>query len=361
MPDPVFKAVIQYLELERNIGGYEAAAVNCDVLEHFYVRFAELLRVKPQEIAFIENATRAWDMAFYALPLKEGDRIITHAAEYASNYLAFLQLARRRGVCIDIAPSDESGQIDVDALPALLTPRTRVINLVHVPTQGGLVNPAEEVGRFAREHGLTYVLDACQSVGQMDVDISKIGCHVLSGTGRKFLRGPRGTGFLYVSSEILDELDPPFIDMRAATWIDENTYEFSTGSRRFENWESYFAGRVGLAAAVEYALGIGLPAIEERVIHLAQYLRRALEEIEGVTVSDLGERQCGIVTFATAFERPSELVRRLRHEQVNMSVTDQASARLDLGRREIAELARASVHYFNTESEVDHFCSLVTR
>ena len=360
MPDPVFKATTEHLELERDIGGYEAAAANHDALANLYVRFGELLRVQPEEIAFIENATRAWDMAFYALPLSEGDRIITHAAEYASSYLAFLQLARRRGVCIDIAPSDDSGQVDVDALPELLTPRTRVINLVHVPTQGGLVNPAEEVGRFAREHGLTYVLDACQSVGQLDVDVSKIGCHILSGTGRKFLRGPRGTGFLYVSSEILDELDPPFIDMRAATWTDENTYDLSAGSQRFENWESHVAGRVGLAAAVEYALEIGLADIQERVVDLAQYLRRALDDIDGVSVCDLGDRRCGIVSFETSFESPTELVRRLRQKHVNLSATDQASARLDLGRRNIEELARASVHYFNTKSEIDHVCSLIS-
>jgi len=359
MPEPVFRATTEHLQLERDIGGYEAAAANRDKLDALYDRFAGLLRVRREEIAFVENATRAWDMAFYALPLSEGDRIITHAAEYASNYLAFLQLEKRRGVCIDVAPSDDSGQIDVDALPSLLTPRTRAINLVHVPTQGGMVNPAEDVGRFAREHGLTYILDACQSVGQLDVDVSSIGCHILSGTGRKFLRGPRGTGFLYVSGEILDTLDPPFIDMRAATWTSEDGYEFAPGSRRFENWESFFAGRIGLAAAVEYAMEIGLTAIEDRILYLGQYLRRTLEDIDGITVLDLGERQCGIVSFDTIHERPTDLAERLRKEQVNISVTDTASARLDLGRRNIEELARASVHYFNTESELDYFCSLL--
>ena len=359
MPDPVFDATIRYLGLERDIGGYEAADASIDVLESLYTGFADLLRVRPDEIAFIENATRAWDMAFYALPLGEGDRIITHEAEYASSYLSFLQLAKRRGVCIDVAPSDGSGQIDVDALPSLVTPKTRVINLVHVPTQGGLVNPAEEVGRFAHEYGLTYVLDACQSVGQLDVDVSRIGCHVLSGTGRKFLRGPRGTGFLYVSQDIVDELDPPFIDMRAATWTADASYEIAAGSRRFENWESYVAGRVGLAAAVDYALEIGLADIQQRVTDLARRLRAKLSDIDGVTVRDLGERKCGIVTFESASERASQLARRLRNERINISVAETSSARLDLGSRDIAELARASVHYFNTESEIDRFCSLI--
>lgn len=359
MPDVVFDAVTNHLQLERDIGGYEAAAYAADILEGFYTSLATLLCVQPHEIAFVENATRAWDMAFYALPLAAGDRVITHSAEYASNYLAFLHLSRRLGIHIDIAPSDEYGQIDVSALPALVKPTTKVINLVHVPTQGGLVNPAEEVGQFARDYGLLYFLDACQSVGQLDVNVAKIGCHVLSGTGRKFLRGPRGTGFLYVANEVVEQLDPPFIDMRAATWRNENSFEIATGSRRFENWESYVAGRIGLAAAVDYAQKIGLPAIEDRVTTLASYFRHKLSQLDGITVRDLGKEKCGIVTFESKRETASALADRLRKDGVNISVTDRTSAQLDFSSRGLNELARASVHYFNTETEIDRFCKLV--
>lgn len=361
MPDPVFDAVTEHLELERKIGGYEAAAAAADKLDGLYTSFATLLRVQPDEIAFIENATRAWDMAFYALPLEAGDRVIVHASEYASSYLAFLQLKQRRGIEIDVAPSDASGQIDVDALPSLVTPTTKMINLVHVPTQGGLVNPAEAVGRFAREHGLTYFLDACQSVGQLDLDVSRIGCHVLSGTGRKFLRGPRGTGFLYVSNEIVDALDPPFIDMRAATWTAEAEFELKPGARRFENWESFVAGRVGLAKAVDYALEIGLDRIEERVTTLAARLRDALSSIDGIEVLDQGERKGAITTFRKAAETATDLAARLRAAGANISVTDTASARLDLGPRGLDEIARASVHYFNTDEEIERFVALVEK
>jgi selenocysteine lyase/cysteine desulfurase len=359
MPDPVYSALVRHLALEREIGGYEAAAAAEESIRHFYSAFAGLLRARPEEIAFVENATRAWDMAFYALPLKEGDRIITHASEYASNYLAFLHMVNKRGVEIDVAPSDEHGQIDVGALEGLLQPSTRMINLVHVPTQGGLVNPAEAVGRFAREHGLTYFLDACQSVGQIDLDVSRIGCHVLSGTGRKFLRGPRGTGFLYVAAGMIESLDPPFIDMHAATWVDGSSYELAGSARRFENWESYVAGRVGLTAAVDYALEIGLPAIEARVVGLADRLRTALDGVDGVEVRDLGARKCGIVSFETARETPTALAERLGENGVNISVIGPESAHLDLAARNISELARASVHYFNTEEEIQIFCDLV--
>jgi len=356
MPNRVYEALIGHLALERDIGGYEAADAAETQLQAFYGEFAGLLGVDPAEIAYVENATRAWDMAFYSLPLREGDRIITHASEYVSNYLAFLQLAKRRGVVIDVAPSDSTGQVDVKALEALVGPRSRVIALTHIPTQGGLVNPAEEVGAIARRHGLIYLLDACQSVGQMVVDVRAIGCHLLSGTGRKFLRGPRGTGFLYVSNSIVDELDPPFIDLQSARWTGAESYELEAGARRFENWESFMAGRVALAEAVRYARSLGLANIEARVMDLAARLRKELAKIPGVTVRDLGARKSGIVTFTREAEEPQAIATRLRKQRINVSVSRITSARLDFSARGLTAVTRASIHYYNTEDEIERFC-----
>ena len=264
MPEPVYRTVVDHIKLERDIGGYEAETQATDDLSAFYDNFSALLGVAADEVAYVENATRAWDMAFYALPLVRGDRILTHESEYVSNYLGFLHHAKTRGIEIDIVPSDESGQIDVDAIARMVTPATKLVAITHVPTQGGLVNPAAEVGRVAKEFGLMYLLDACQSVGQIRIDVGEIGCHILSGAGRKFLRGPRGTGFLYVSSAIVDRLDPPFIDLRAAKWLSATEFTLAHGARRFENWESFVAGRLGLAKAVQYALNIGIDKIEKR-------------------------------------------------------------------------------------------------
>ncbi|CAM5499995.1 hercynylcysteine sulfoxide lyase [Mycolicibacterium aubagnense] len=125
MPLPVFKAVSSALKLEYHVGGYEAEHLLGDELRAFYGEFAQLLNAEPEEIVFIENATRAWDMAFYGLPLKAGDRVVTHASEHASNYLALLQQARRRGIVIDLVPSDAHGQIDLNAQEAAITPQTK--------------------------------------------------------------------------------------------------------------------------------------------------------------------------------------------------------------------------------------------
>ncbi|MEM8937482.1 MAG: aminotransferase class V-fold PLP-dependent enzyme, partial [Pseudomonadota bacterium] len=334
-PTPVYEAVLEHLALEQRLGGYEAAAEAQPKIDRFYEATAQLIGAQRDEIAAVENATRGWDMAFYAIPLSEGDRIITHRSEYASNYMAMLQLAERKGIEIDIAPSDETGQIDVDALPKLVTPKTKVLAITHAPSHNGLVNPAAEVGRIARTHGLLYLLDICQSAGQIDIDVGKIGCHMASGTSRKFLRGPRGAGFLYVAEEVLEALAPPLIDLRAATWTEPQRYAFAPGAKRFETFDEHVAGRIGFAVAIDYALDIGVEAIETRNRALASRLRQGLSELSEVVLCDDGKTQSAIVTFEKRDEPAQALAARLRECGVNISVSPKTFSQLDLGDRGI--------------------------
>jgi cysteine desulfurase/selenocysteine lyase len=356
MPQPVLDAVVDHLRLEALIGGYEAKEREHERVDHVYAAAARLINCASDEIAIIENATRAWDMAFYAISFKPGDRILTAQAEYASNYIAYLQVARRTGAKIEVIPNDEHGQVSVEALKEMMDERVRLISITHVPTNGGLVNPAAEVGRVAREAGVIYQLDACQSVGQMPIDVDRIGCDILSATGRKYLRGPRGTGFLYVRRSLIAELEPPFLDMHAARWVAKDRYEVQPDARRFENWEAYYAGKVGLGVAIDYALAWGLDATWARVEKLAAMLRARLTSLGFVTVHDLGARPCGIVTFSVRGVEAAEVQRRLAQHSINVSVSQAEGTLLDMNERRLEAIVRASVHYYNSEEEIERFC-----
>ena len=361
MPEVVLRTVIEHLELEARIGGYEAAARERDRVEAVYDSVARLLGCSRDEVAIVENATRAWDMAFYSVGFRPGDRILTCSAEYASNYIALLQVARRTGAVVVVVPDDESGQISLAALEDELARGARLVSLVHVPSQGGLVQPAAAVGRLCRAAGVPLLLDACQSVGQLPTDVGELGCDMLSATSRKFLRGPRGTGFLYVRRGLIEELEPPFLDLHAADWTDRDAYVIRDDARRFETWETSYATKLGLGAAVDYALGWGLEPIAERVQGLAASLRDRLQALPGVELRDLGVEKCGIVTFTVDGVEASAVVAALSEAGVNVSLTPASWSRLDLGGRGLDAVVRASVHYFNVEEELERLVGVVAR
>ena len=348
-------ATIDHLKLEAEIGGYEAADLKRDELDGFYPSVATLIGADAGEIAFVENATRAWDLAFYSLAFKPGDRILTCVSEYSSNYISYLQVARKTGAELVVVPDDNHGQIDVAALERAIDKRTRLISISHVPTQGGLVQPAEAVGRIANAAGVPYLLDACQSVGQLPVDVNRLGCDFLSATGRKYLRGPRGTGFLYARQKTTAGIEPIFLDNHAAKWTGDNEYTTFDNALRFENWERYFAGVLGLKAAVDQVNELGIEAIWARLKVLADGLRARLRTVKGVALTDLGETQGAIVTFAVAGKDHPGIKTALRAQKINVSVSTQFSSRLDLKGRGLLNVMRASVHVYNTEAELDHF------
>lgn len=359
MPRPVLDATIAHLQLEANIGGYEAAEQAHNAIEHVYDAVAALINCSRDEVAFVENATRAWDMAFYALSFQPGDRILTGMSEYASNYIAFLQVARKSGAVIEVIPNDAHGQISVDALRRAVDERVKLIAVSHVPTNGGLVNPVAEIGKVARAHNILYLVDACQSVGQMPIDVHAISCDMLSATGRKYLRGPRGTGFLYVRKDILAQLEPPFLDLHAAQWVSRDTYEMSPNARRFETWETNVAGKIGLGVAIDYALQWDMQTTWRRIKNLAYQLRTHLSPLPGVIVRDKGVTQCGIVTFTVEDRTPAEIQQALKTQHINVSVSDKYSTLLDMEARSLENVVRASVHYYNSEEEVERFCRTV--
>ena len=357
----VVDTVVEHLELEARVGGYMAADLVAERSAAVYESVATLVGASADEIALVENATRAWDTACYSLAstFRAGDRVLTSRSEYASNVIAFLQLARRHGVELVFVPDDESGQLSVSALRDLIDDRTRLIAMSWIPTQGGLVNPAAAVGAVAREAGVPYLLDACQAAGQLPIDVEALGCDFLSATGRKYLRAPRGTGILYVRRPWIARLDPPFVDVHAAQWAPGDELVVRADARRFESWEHSVANRLGLGAAVDEALALGLDAISTRVLALGASLRERLRAVPGLTLRDRGVEQCGIVTFTIDGVDPYESAARLRAEHVNVSVSTIDFARADFEARGLDAVLRASVHYYNTDDELDRLVELL--
>jgi selenocysteine lyase/cysteine desulfurase len=361
MPAPVLETMTRYLELEAELGGYEAADARTEAIHDFYDATAQLLGCQAHNIAFAPNATDAFARALSSIPFDPGDLILTTRNDYISSQIAFLSLRKRFGVEVVHAPDLPGGGVDVDAMARLMRERRpRLVAATHIPTNSGLVQPVAEIGRRCRELDLLYLLDACQSVGQYVIDVEQLGCDFLSATGRKFLRGPRGSGFLYVSDRALAAgYEPLFIDTRGARWVGFEEYEQVETAARYEDWEFSYATVLGAAAAARYALAVGIEAIAGRTPALGASLRERLAEIDGVRILDHGIERCAIVTFTLTGWDSDALVQELRRRRINSWVSAREHALFDLTDKGVDACVRLSPHYYNTEQEVDEVVAAV--
>jgi selenocysteine lyase/cysteine desulfurase len=354
MPAPVLEALTAHLKREAMIGGYEAAAEAGERVRETYELVGRLVGAAPRNIALVENTTVAVAQALSAFDFRPGDRIVTTRTDYPSSQLMYLSLARRMGVETVRADDLPEGGVDPDSLRRLARdPRTRLVALTWVPTNSGLVQDARAVGAVCRELGVPYLVDACQSVGQMPVDVVSLGCDFLGASARKFLRGPRGIGFLYVSDRMLERgAFPLFPDLRGADWTGPDAFRLAEDARRFENWEFADALVLGLGAAVRYALAVG-PQGGARAWQLAAALRARLATVPGVRLLDRGRERCAIVTIEVRGRDAAELKLALRARGINTSSIDRLSGVIDMDEKGAASGLRLSPHYYNTEDELD--------
>ena len=348
----VLDTQLDYLRTEAHIGGYEAAGQSIESHDAVYDSIATLIGASRHEIARAEHATTAWNAAFWSLPMEPGKRILTVEAEYGANAVAFLRAQERYGVSIEVLPSAPDGAVDLDHFASALDSDVAVVALTHIPTNGGLINPAAEVGALTKAAGVPFLLDACQSIGQLSLDVNELNCDFLSATGRKYLRGPRGTGFLYVNSELLPTLVPDQPDHHGALWTHPDRYELRDDARRFEHWEFNHASWQGLGAAIDHANSIGLERIEETVKVRGDDLRTALHAA-GFETFDIGTNKSGIVTTEVAGVEPALVKAALAERSINVSITTPDSTWWDALRRGLPDLLRTSVHYITTPAEID--------
>jgi len=259
------------------------------------------------------------------------------------------------------APDRAEGGVDPQAMADLIRRHCpRLVCVTHVPTNSGLVQDVGAVGSVCSDEGVLYLVDACQSIGQMQVDVHQLRCDFLSATSRKYLRGPRGAGFLYVSDQVLQRgLEPLFIDMKGADWIAADRYRAVPDAKRFENWEFAWALVLATGEAARYATPVGLEKIRDRVWALAGRLREALGAIDQVRVLDRGSELCGIVSAVIDGCDPHELVVALRERRINTSAQIRVYAVIDYEEKGVTASLRLSPHYYNTEAEIDEAVSAI--
>ena len=360
MPQPVVGAMMDYLQQEAQLGGYEVERLRMNQIARFYDETARLLNTCPGNIAYAYSATDAYIQVLSAFPFRAGDTILTTTHDYVSNQLAFLSMQRRLGIRLLRINDLPNGELDLTHLEELIrTQRPVLVAITHIPTNSGLVQPAEAIGTLCRQYSVWYLLDAAQSAGQLPLDMARIQPDFLNATGRKFLRGPRNTGFLYVSDRALEAgLAPLFIDRRAATWTEPDGYTLQAGARRFEPQEMSVLS-VGLAEAVRYANQVGIDNIVRHNQQLMHQLQSGLSRIDGITLPDWGAEHSNILTFHTSRIPLALLEAALRRERVVFTVQYPHFALLDFLQKGVDWVIRLSPHYFNTEEEIDQVVGVI--
>ncbi|MDP9076908.1 MAG: aminotransferase class V-fold PLP-dependent enzyme [Bacteroidota bacterium] len=355
-PGVVVDTVIDYLREEALLGGYEIEVKYKEQIENTYSLIARLINADKDEIAIVENASTAWGLAFNGIAFKPGDEILTCEMEYVTNVIGFLNVEKNNGVKVKVIPNDEYGNFSLGELENAISAQTKLIAITHIASTTGGMMPIVEIGKIARRHNVLYLVDACQSAGHVPIDVKQIDCDMLAVTGRKYLRAPRGTGFLFVRKEVQDKLKLIFMDGFSAPTIDLAGYKLRNDARRFELYEKSRALTLGLGKAVEYCLNIGSERIWQRIQLLASMLRTELKSIDGVTVHDFGTEQCGIVTFTVKNLDAGLIKNQLAARNINVSVGLAKSTLYFMSKNNLATVVRASVHYYNTEAEVKVLC-----
>ena len=355
MPTPVLAAIVQHLELESKSGGYEAADEVRSDINDTYSAVGQLIGAEPGNIAVVENATVAFFQALSAFDFKSGDVLLTTRNDYISNQLAYISLGQRLGLRVIRAEDAAEGGVDPVSMHALIREhKPKLVAVTWVPTNSGLVQPVEEIGAICAAEGAPYLVNACQAVGQLPIDVKRLRCDFLSATARKFLRGPRGVGFLYVGADMLERgAYPLLVDMQGARWLEADEFELAPNARRFENWEFSYSLVLGMGEAARYASAIGIERIAAITSDLASYTRDRLSKLDGVRVLDRGQNRCAIVTVEIAGHNARDIMLRLREEAINTTATMREYAVLDMDDKRAASALRISPHYYNTRREID--------
>lgn len=365
MPTVVTETMMSYLQEEARVGGYKIG-LSCQVQEaihQFHVEVGKLLNCESRNVAYVSSATDGYAQALASIPWENGDVIITTDDDYISNHAQFWRLKKMHGITLMRVSNTNEGDIDLKHLARMVEQhKPRLVSVTHIPTNTGKVLDVYGVGGICGTHDILYIVDACQSAGQMPLDVVKMRCDFLVASGRKFLRGPRGTGFLYASDRVLERGYAPLrIDSRGAVWESDDQFSLRDSALRYELWEQSYANYLGFAAAIRYANEIGLDVIERYNATLLRSLRTSLSSMANVRLLDHGDRLGSICTFNIEGKSQQEIQLALDANEVYYSISSRESALIDFDKKGLAWAIRLSPHYFNTVADMENACQIVSK
>lgn len=359
MATPVIERMKAALEQDVLLGGYVAQEQQQNELDDIYPTLAALFGGLATDYAVVGSAVDGWTKAFYSLPLELGDNIVTAYTEYCANYVAYLQLKEKRGVEIRVARMAAEGGVDLEHLESLVDANTKLISITHMPSSSGEIVDVAAVGRIARKHDILFQLDACQSAGHIPLNVNDLGCDIMTGTARKFLRGPRGIGFLYVNERARQKMEPIVLTNQSAAWVQSDKYDLRSDTRVFEAWERSVVNQLGFKAALDYYQNIGVKEAGHTLLNVADYLRSGLAVKSNVSMTCPHSARSAIITFNLTGLSPEDVKMRMEGHGISTQIASVNHTRLDLEARQIDKAVRVSPHYYTTSEDVDRFLDVL--
>jgi cysteine desulfurase / selenocysteine lyase len=309
-----------------------------------------------EEIIFTRNATEAMNLLAYSYgrsQLRAGDEIVLSEMEHHANFVPWWVLAQERGVVLRYVPLTEDGLLDLAGLDAVLSPRTKIVSLTHVSNVLGTINDVKAIAERAHAAGAVMIVDACQSVPHMPVDVRDLGCDFLAFSGHKML-GPTGIGVLYGRRELLDRM-PPFMhggDMVLEVGLD--AVRWNSVPLKFEAGTPAFVEAIGLAAAIDYLDGLGMDAVRQHEVEITSYALARLRELPGLSLLGPADAELrgGVAAFRLDGLHPHDLADFLGEQAVAVRAGFHCAQPVHT-RYGGKPSTRASFYLYNEPREVD--------
>jgi len=339
----------EYLDQEERLGGYFCVEVFKLKLSKFYQNLSNLINCQPDEISFISNTTVGFNLFINSIKISKGDNVVILENEYESNLISLLN----NKVNFRVVKLSKDGEVDLNDLVSKIDCRTKVVSVCHLPSNNGNQNPIKKIGKLvkAQNQKAIYLIDACQSIGHLDINVKSIKCDVLVGSGRKYLRGPRGTGFIFIKKKIKERINPLILDSHNSSL--ENKIKV-TNKHIFENFEYSPALKIGLSESINQINKVGIARIEENIRKKTIYFREKLKKNPKIITYENNNNFSGISTLNFQEEDPKRIFNHLLKKKILTSVTQKKKLLRPFKKKKILSALRVSIHYYNTYKQIDY-------